>query len=371
MLRLSRACRSDTRLLTNLGKALGHVSAPSWFATSATLGAKPKNKSLRPEKKTDNLSLPPTAKSLISQNDTSSLDDDDDEELDTSWDDDPDLTIAIERVEKRPQKKESQQPTKKRPRPPSVFEHVVMRLCRDVPPGGRMQTKFLAKISNCIYRVKRRSADPIFLSIFSAGDMARKGWIIRGASLDPLAIFKMLANLTEYTRKIQKTMAIMLEDMACRNIAITLKRTEELEILKPELEGALLNLLENRKKRLKFDTEDLDGALNLMRLTSRMRDEYRQALIRSQESHVGSSGRNELLGHPYAERLADANTLLRQSAEWLVEAGMIRMELKIRKFDGFWELVEVIVTRAANRRSSLKRAAARAQKRERESNGHS
>ncbi|RYP08291.1 hypothetical protein DL765_008833 [Monosporascus sp. GIB2] len=372
MLRLPRACRSDTRLLTNLGKALGHVSASSRFATSAPLGAKPKNKPLRPGKKTDNLSLPPTAKSLTSQNeDTSSLDDDD-EELDTSWDDDPDLTIAIERVEKGPQKKGSQQPTKKRPPPPSVFEHVVMRLCRDVPPGGRMQTKLLVRISNYVSRVKGHSADPVFLSIFRAGDLARKGWIIRGASLDQLTIFKMLANVTEYTRIIQKNRAIMLEDLACRNIAITLKRTEELEILKPELEGALLNLLQNRRKRLKFDTEDLDVALYLMHLTSCMRNEYRQALIHSQESRVGSSDWNEPLGHPYAKLLADANALLRQSAEWLVEAGMIRMELKIRKFDIFWELVEVIVTRAANRKASLeKRAAARAHKRERESKGHS
>ncbi|RYP81137.1 hypothetical protein DL769_002146 [Monosporascus sp. CRB-8-3] len=367
MLRLPRACRSATRLLINQGKAPGQVSASSWFATSAPLGAKPKNKPRRPEEKGDNLSYSPTAKSLTSQNDdTSSFDDDissfddDDEELDTSWDEDPDLTIAVERVKKWPQK-ESHQPTKKRPRPPSIFEHIVMKLCRDVPPGSRMHQKILARTSNCVDRVKRRPKDPIFLSIFREGDLNRKGWIIRGASLDPPTIFKMIANLTEYTRKIQKARAMMMEDLACRNIAITLKRTGKLEILKPELESALLGMLQSRRKRLKFDTKDLGTALDLMRLTLRMRDEYRQALIRLQESRVGSGGWKEPLGHPYAKLLADANVLLRQSAEWLVEAGLIRMELRIRIFDLFWEQVEQIVTRAANRKSLLeKRAAAQA-----------
>ncbi|RYP89566.1 hypothetical protein DL770_004287 [Monosporascus sp. CRB-9-2] len=164
----------------------------------------------------------------------------------------------------------------------------------------------------------------------------------------------------------------MLEDLACRNIASTLRRTEKLRILKPDLEGALLHLLESRRTRLKFDTKDLDVALDLMRLTSRMRDEYRQAPMRLQESHVGSTGGDKGLGHPDEKLLSDANALLRRSVEWLVEAGMVRMELKIRLFDVLWEQVEIINTRAANRKSSLgKSAAARAHKAGRKSEGQS
>ncbi|RYP42498.1 hypothetical protein DL767_000186 [Monosporascus sp. MG133] len=374
MLRLPQACRSATRLLTNLGKVPGHVSASSSFATSTLLGPKPQNKPHRQKKKRDNLSHSPTAKSLTSQiDDTFSVEDDDeeldtsfdddDEELDTSWDDDPDLTIAVERVKERPPKKESQRPTKKRPQPPSIFEHIVMKLCRDVPPGSRMQEKILRRVSNCLGRVKRRSDNTIYLSLFQGGQLARKESILGEASLDQRILFKMIANVTEYTRKIQKARASMLEDLACRNIAITLRRNEEQRILKPDLERALLHLLKSRRTRLKFDTEDLDVALALMRLTSRMRDEYRQALMRLQESHVGSIEEDNRLGHPYEELLSDANALLRRSVAWLVEAGMVRMELKIRLFDILWEQVEIINTRAANRKLTLERnAAARAHK---------
>ncbi|RYP39613.1 hypothetical protein DL768_010702 [Monosporascus sp. mg162] len=376
MLRLPGACRPATRLLANLGKNPRYVGASAWFVTSATLGSKPQNKPRRPKKNRDNLSHSPTAKSLTSRNDdTFSLEDgdeeldtsfeDDDEELDTSWDDDPDLTIVVERVKERLQKKESQLPTNKRPQPPSIFEHIVMRLCRDVPPGGRMQQKLLRRISNCMHRGKRPSENIIYLSVFQGEQLARKESILRGTSLDQRTLFRMIANLTEYTRKIQKARATILEDLACRNIAITLRLTGKLRILKPDLEGALLHLLKSRRKRLKFDTGDLDVALDLMRLTSRMRGEYRQALMRLQESHVESTGEGKGLGDPYEKLLSDANALLRRSVQWLVEAGMVRMELKTRLFDVFWEQVEIINTRAANRKSSLeKRAAARTHKTE-------
>ncbi|RYP08570.1 hypothetical protein DL764_001805 [Monosporascus ibericus] len=284
--------------------------------------------------------------------------DDDDEGLDTSWDDDPALTIAVERVKERPQRKEFRWPTKKRPPPPSIFEHIVMKLCRDVPPGGRMQQTILRRISKCMDRVRRPSEDTIYLSLFRGGELARKESILRGTSLDRRIIFKMIANVSEYTRKIQKARATMLEDLACRNIAIALRRTEELRILKPDLEAALLHLLKSRRKSLKFDTGDFNVALDLMRLTSRMRDEYRQALMGLQEPHVGSTGGDNGLGHPYEKPLSDANSLLRRSVQWLVEAGLVRMELKIRLFDVFWEQVEIINTRAENRRWSLKLCAA-------------
>ncbi|RYP72596.1 hypothetical protein DL771_004091 [Monosporascus sp. 5C6A] len=369
MLRLPRACRSASRLLTNLGKVPGHFAAPSSFATSAPLGSKPKDKPHRANKKRRKFSYLPLAQRMTSQNDDTLLDDDtslddDDKELDTSWDDDPDLTIAVERVKESPQKKEPQRPTKQTPKPPSTFEHVVMRLSRDVPPGARMHQKVLRRISNCMDRARRPSANTIFLSVFRGAQLARKESILRGTSLDQRTLFSMIANVTEYTRKIQKARAIMLEDLARRNIAITLRRTGKLQILKPNLEGDLLYLLRIRRTGVKFDTQDLDVVLDLMRLTSRMRDEYRQALMRLRESHVGSTGEDEGLDHSQEKLLSDANALLRRSVEWLVEAGMIRMELKIRSFDLLWEKVEIIVTRAANRKSSLERLAARRRIRE-------